>query len=97
MNYYALVYHVVDDFVGRRAVYRDEHLRLARESVERGELQLGGALGDPVDRALLIFHGQELSVAEDFARADPYVQQGLVTRWEVHPWAVVVGCAAILS
>jgi uncharacterized protein YciI len=91
MTYYALFYDVVTDFVARRAAYREEHLRLAREAHRRGELLLAGALGDPADRALLIFRTPDRSVAEDFARNDPYVTRGLVTRWEVRPWSVVIG------
>ena len=91
MKYYALFYYVVDDFVARRAEYREEHLRLVREAHRRGELLLAGALTDPTDRALLVFRSAEPSVAEDFARNDPYVKRGLVTRWEVRPWAVVIG------
>jgi uncharacterized protein YciI len=45
----------------------------------------------PPDRALLIFRANDASVADAFARADPYVMNGLVTRWEVQPWAVVIG------
>jgi len=30
-------------------------------------------------------------VVDGFARADPYVTEGLVTRWRVVPWNVVVG------
>ena len=91
MKYFTLIYYVVDSFVSRRAAYREGHLRLVREANRRGELLLAGALGDPVDRALLVFRTQDRSVAEDFARNDPYVINGLVTRWEVEPWAVVVG------
>lgn len=91
MKYYALFYEVVDDFVARRAPHREEHLRLAREAHGRGELVLAGALGDPADRALLVFRAAAKSVAEDFARRDPYVTSGLVTRWEVRSWAVVIG------
>jgi uncharacterized protein YciI len=91
MNYYALFYDVVDDFVARRAAYREQHLRLVREAHRRGELVLAGAFTDPADRALLVFRAPERSVAEDFARNDPYVTQGLVTRWEVRSWAVVIG------
>ena len=91
MNYYALFYDVIDDFVSRRSAYRDEHLRLAREAHARGELLLAGALSDPADRALLVFLAPESIVAEEFARRDPYVTNGLVTRWEVRPWTVVVG------
>ena len=93
MKYFALIYEVVDDYVARRATFRDEHLRLAGLSQGRGELLLGGALDDPVDRALLVFRAEDRSVVEEFARHDPYVTNGLVRRWEVRPWNVVVGSA----
>jgi uncharacterized protein YciI len=92
--YYALLYDVVDGFVARRAPYRTEHLGLAREAQGRGELLLAGALGDPPDGALLVFRAPNRSVVEEFARSDPYVTNGLVTRWQVRPWAVVVGGAS---
>ena len=91
VNWYALFYHVTDDYLARRPQYREEHLRLAGESQRHGELILAGALGDPPDGALLVFRASDGSVAEDFARNDPYVIHGLVTRWEVRPWAVVIG------
>jgi uncharacterized protein YciI/heme-degrading monooxygenase HmoA len=91
MNYYALLYELVDDMVTRRAPFREEHLRLARESRERGELVLAGALSEPVDRALLVFHVDDKSKVESFARKDPYVINGLAKKWEVRSWNVVVG------
>lgn len=91
LTYFALLYNVVDGFVERRAPYREAHLRLAQEARDRGELLLAGALGMPPDRALLIFRTNDSSTAAAFARADPYVLNGLVTRWEVQPWAVVIG------
>jgi uncharacterized protein len=91
MGYYALFYDLVDDMPNRRAPYREAHLRLAREAHARGELLLAGALADPPDRALLVFLANGATVAESFARQDPYVLNGLVKRWEVRPWTVVVG------
>jgi uncharacterized protein YciI/heme-degrading monooxygenase HmoA len=91
MNYYALLYELVDDMVTRRVPFREEHLRLAREARERGELVLAGALAEPVDRALLVFHVADKSKVEVFARKDPYVVNGLAKKWEVRPWNVVVG------
>jgi len=91
MNYYALLYELVDDMVTRRVPFREEHLRLARESRERGELILAGALAEPVDRALLVFQVDDKSKVESFARKDPYVVNGLAKKWEVRPWNVVVG------
>jgi uncharacterized protein YciI len=93
MKYFALIYYVVDDYVSRRATYREEHLRLAREAHRRGEFLLGGAFTEPADRALLVFRAADRSVVEEFARNDPYVTSGLVTRWEVRSWAVVIGDA----
>jgi uncharacterized protein YciI len=51
---------------------------------------LGGAVGDPPDGALLVFRSTRERV-EAFVARDPYVREGLVTRWEIRPWAVVVG------
>jgi uncharacterized protein YciI len=92
MNYFALFYReVVPDFISRRAAHRDEHLRLAREAHARGELVLAGALADPPDGALLVFRAADAKTVENFAHTDPYVTGGLVKRWEVRPWTVVVG------
>jgi len=91
MEYYVLFYDVVDDFVARRAPYREEHLRCAREAHSRGELILAGALADPADRALLVFRVVDQTTVEAFVRKDPYVVNGLVSHWEVRPWTVVVG------
>jgi uncharacterized protein YciI len=93
MAFFALQYELVDDFVARRAPYREEHLRRLTDLRGRGEVVLAGAFADPVDRALLVFSGSDRDVAESFARQDPYVVNGLVTRWEVRPWTVVVGTA----
>jgi hypothetical protein len=89
--YVILRYELVDDYLERRAPLRAEHLALAREAVQRGELRLAGALAEPADEALLIFAGADEGVAEAFARADPYVREGLVRRWTVRRWTVVVG------
>lgn len=53
MPYFALFYDVVNDFETKRAAFRQDHLR--------------------------------------YARQDPYVVNGLVARWEIRPWTVVIG------
>lgn len=92
MDYFLLIYNVVDDYVERRQPYRAEHLALAKAAVERGELLLGGALSDPVDGAALLFQGKDPTAAKAFAEADPYVRNGLVKEWKVRRWVAVVGC-----
>lgn len=94
MQYFALFYDVVADYVQRRTLYRDQHLKHATAAHERGEIVMAGALADPVDRALLIFRAADAAVVEEFARNDPYVTNGLVVHWEVRPWTVVIGGAS---
>ena len=89
--WWLLLYDVVDDYLSRRPAFRDEHLALASAAHERGELVLAGAFADPPDGAVLVFRGPDRAVAEDFARADPYVRNGLVTTWRVREWSVVIG------
>ena len=91
MGYYALVYEVVSDYLTRRVAFREQHLKYAEEAHTRGELLLGGAFAEPADRALLVFRAKDKSVVESFARNDPYVKNGLVVKWEVRPWMVVIG------
>src|SRR5262245_36388010 len=95
MNAYLLLYDVVDDYLERRVPLREEHLRLAREALARGELRAGGAHAapndGPIDGAALLFVTNDESVVERFAEADPYVKNGLVTRWRVRKWNVVIG------
>ena len=97
MAYFALFYHVVDRFVERRTPFRELHLAHAQRATERGELVLAGALADPADTALIVFRGESPDAARHFAETDPYVLNGLVERWEVRPWNVVVGTYANLS
>jgi uncharacterized protein len=89
--HYLLFYDYVEDAVERRAPFREAHLTLAREAHARGELLLGGAFADPVDGAVLLFRTDSPAAVEAFVAKDPYVASGLVTRWRIRPWTVVVG------
>jgi len=91
--YFLLIYDYVENIVERRAPWRDAHLRLAAEWVDRGELLLGGAFADPADGAALVFKAEDRARVEAFVRNDPYVANGLVTNWQIREWTVVVGCA----
>jgi uncharacterized protein len=92
--HYLLFYEVVDDYVERRAQFRAAHIRLAREAAARGDLVLAGGLANPVDGSVLLFKADSPAVAEAFAKADPYVTNGLVTRWRVREWTTVIGSLA---
>jgi uncharacterized protein YciI len=89
--HYLLFYEAAPDYLERRPAFRGAHLEKARAACDRGELILGGALANPVDGAVLLFRGESPEVVEAFARVDPYVVNGLVTRWRVREWTTVVG------
>ena len=88
--HYLLMYDVVEDYVTRRTPLRAAHIGLASAAAARGELVLGGALNPP-EGVVLLFRGESPAAAEAFAKADPYVQNGLVKSWKVREWTTVVG------
>lgn len=89
--HYLLFYEFVPDYLARRAELRVEHLRLAWEANERGELLLAGALADPVDTGVLLFECATPEVIERFVAADPYFKRGLVKSYRIRPWTTVIG------
>jgi uncharacterized protein YciI len=93
--YYILFYDVVEDYVRKRAPFREEHLRLTDEAAKKGQLLLGGALDNPVDGAVLVFKADDSSVVEEFVKNDPYVKNGLITNWKIRDWTVVTGSAMV--
>ena len=89
--HYLLLYDVVPDYAERRVPFRAAHLAHAWAAADRGELILGGALADPIDGAVLLFKCDSPEVIEAFVAADPYVVNGLITRWRIRPWTTLVG------
>lgn len=94
LMHYLLFYEADADYEQRRKPFRGAHLDHARAAVGRGELVLGGAFANPVDGAVLLFRGDSSAAAEQFAKADPYVVNGVVKKWYVREWTTVVGADA---
>ncbi|HEX8614259.1 MAG TPA: YciI-like protein [Telluria sp.] len=89
--HYLLCYDLAPDYLETRGKYRNEHLKLAWEAQERGELIMGGAFSDPADMSVLMFQSDSPAVVEAFAKADPYLLHGVVTGYKVRQWNTVVG------
>lgn len=89
MKHQILFYDYVEDVLERRGPYREAHLAGIRAEREAGRVVMAGAVGDPPHGAVIVFTGVEPDAIEEFARADPYVQAGLVAAWRVEPWNVV--------
>ncbi|KAG0559311.1 hypothetical protein M758_10G094300 [Ceratodon purpureus] len=90
-HYFALTYDYVPDILEKRGPYRAEHIALAQAQESEGKLLLGGAWGDPVDGALLIWLVHSADEVQQFIEKDPYVKNGLVTKFDIRPVAAVVG------
>ena len=85
------MYELSADYLERRGDYRTEHLQLAWDAQQRGEIVVAGALAEPADMAVLMFQAESPEVVERFAKADPYVIHGLVTNYRIRQWNTVVG------
>src|SRR5262245_47223533 len=89
--HYLLFYDVVDNYAEKRTPFRRDHIAHAKAAAARGELVLAGAPANPVDGPVLLLKSDSPGAAEAFARADPYVTNGLVTGWRVREWTTVIG------
>lgn len=95
MKHFLLFYDYHPDVLTLRAAHRGAHLAYAQASVDRGELQLGGAVQDQPMFGILIFKAETAAPAEAFANGDPYVLNGVVTGWRVREWTTVIGPEAL--
>src|SRR5450759_2810122 len=88
-SHHLLFYDYVEDILERRGPHREAHL--ARVAAERaaGRVVMAGALGNPPHGAAIVFRGASRDHIEAFARADPYVEAGLVTARRIERWNVV--------
>lgn len=84
---HVLFYDYVEDILERRSPHRDAHLNEISAAKDDGRILMAGPLGDPPTGALIVFGDHD--AAEDFAKADPYVTNGLVTDWRVEIWTLV--------
>jgi len=95
--HYLLFYEGDENWVTQRARFRDAHLTAAWRASDRGEVILAGALKNPdgvISGAVLLFAGDSPAVAEEFAKADPYVVNGVVKHWYIREWVTVEGADA---
>lgn len=88
---YLLEFHFVANMIERRVPHRAAHLAYANDFVKRNILIAGGALLPEAERGVLLFKAENPKVVEDYAKGDPYVTEGLVTKYTVKEWAVAVG------
>ena len=90
MPYFILFYETVPNYVEKRQPFRNDHLQHAENAKAEGLLKLAGAFANPANGAAFIFQCDTMEAIEKFAEADPYVQNGIIRKWYIREWTVVI-------
>lgn len=72
----------------RRPLYREAHLQRLEQWAEQGKIILAGPLTDKTG-SLIVVEAESLEDAQDFARNDPYMINGVFHEVSVHPFMQV--------
>jgi uncharacterized protein YciI len=79
-----LLYHSTADGLAKAKDFAAAHRGLQDEAHKGGGLIQTGPYVDPSQGSMAIF--KDRAAAEAFVKADPYVANGVVSRWEMHDW-----------
>jgi uncharacterized protein YciI len=85
---YVLIYDSADDVAQTAPVHFAAHRARWKDFQADGTLLLIGPYSDQ-SGALAVFTTRE--AAEEFARSDPFVLNGVVRAWSVKEWAEALG------
>ena len=86
---YVLFYESGEDVAANAPPHFPAHKARLDEFHERGDLLMVGTFGDPQTQgSMSVFRTRE--AAEEFARGDPFVLNGVVRDWEVRDWDEVL-------
>jgi uncharacterized protein YciI len=80
-------YEMAPDALSKVRVHYPMHRARLNEFHARGVLLAAGPLGNPPEGAMGIFTTRE--AAEEFIKGDPFIINGLVTKWRLVEWNVV--------
>ena len=82
---YVLLYESADDVASKAPPHFPAHLERIHEFHGRGELEMVGTFEDPQTQgSMAVFRSRE--AAEEFIAGDPFVLNGVVSRYEVRGW-----------
>lgn len=89
--HYLLSYEKHPGYETLQLPHRSAHHDHVMAAAAHGDLILAGSLEDPTDgSALMVFKSDSPQTAREFAKADPYVIGGIISKWCVRRWDLVV-------
>ena len=80
-------YEVAPDALPKLGAHFPAHRARLDDFHDRGVLLAAGPLGNPPEGAMAIFTSRE--AAEEFIKEDPFVTNGLVSKWRLVEWNAV--------
>ena len=87
---FVLLYESADDVLSKAPPHFPAHRARLEEFHARGDLLLVGTFGDPQNEgSMAVFASRE--AAEEFARDDPFILNGVVRAWQIREWHEVLG------
>lgn len=82
---YVLFYESADDVAAKAQAHFPEHSARGQEFHARGALLMFGPFSNSQeDGAMSVFTTRE--AAEEFAKGDPFVRNGVVRNWYIREW-----------
>jgi uncharacterized protein len=85
MPKFVLFYESADDVLTKAPLHLAAHSARGREFHERGTLVAYGPFGNAQEEgSMAVFTSHE--AAEEFARGDPFVLNGVVRDWHIREW-----------
>lgn len=85
MPKYVVFYESADNVAAKAPAHFAAHRARWKEFADRGDLLMIGTFADAQQHgAMSIFQTRE--AAEAFVRSDPFVLNGVVSRWEIREW-----------
>lgn len=87
---YVMFYDSGEDVASKAPAHFPAHRARIGDFHARGTLLMIGTFGDPQkEGSMAVFTTRE--AAEEFAREDPFVLNGLVSNWYVREWNDILG------
>ena len=77
-------YEMASDALSKVMTHFPAHRARLDEFHDRGVLIAAGPIGNPPEGAMAIFTTRE--AAEEFIKGDPFVTNGLVSKWRLVEW-----------
>lgn len=84
MKKYVLFYESADDVTSKAPLHFPAHRARWQDFRTRGTLLMIGPFADPREGSMAVFATRE--AAEEFAREDPFVLNGVVRNWYIREW-----------